>query len=227
MANLSIAKGRLVLEGDWSALDIDALIITLKKTESWGYDITLIGETHTEKHKKLTKDGAIDFSGTGRWSFHNNLFYLYSWLVNAEVKPGENYFKAFNTLMKTITEKDLVMRWEYTDCEGGNDFIKVAVGEHRKGFNYPEIILYSELYSEVYPFSLRSYFDNVLNGKDDGTVEETAEFLAEAVDLDLDFVYNTIMKHPTFYGLPLWDYEFEVSELDEELLKDLGLAVQD
>lgn len=224
MANISIVKGQLVLEGNWEAIDIDTLLIVLKKTEKWEYDITLVGKTHMEKHEKLTKESRIDFHATGRWSFHNNLMYLYSWLVNEERVTGDNYTKALDTLFKAMEEKKLILRWEYTDVESGQDFIKVAVGQHQMGSAYKDVLLYNEMYSEVYSCSLRSYFDNVLNGSDESTgeVRETTDSLAAVLDLDEEFVYNTVMKHPTFYGLPLWDYEFEVSELDEELIEALG-----
>ncbi len=118
MANISEAAGYMELVGDWSPKDVEKL--NRVAADVWPNGAYNIEGVRFEAGYRTSR-----FDAYGRWSFRNNLENLGDWTLN-----GENADKAeVEALFGAMKEKNLSVKVEYTDYEGGNRLLQECSGE--------------------------------------------------------------------------------------------------
>lgn len=146
MANISFAKGLLTFEGSKIVQEalVDVLVATERDVE---YNVYFDEQKAREDLKKMDKL-EISFSGSGRWSYHNNIEHLYQWITE-DIRKGriKGDKERIEDAWHFLETQDWMLIFDFDDCEPGLDVLyseEVAI-RHKKGERKGEIIVYNEV----------------------------------------------------------------------------------
>jgi len=148
MANSSDAAGTMYLEGSWSATDLEYLSLIFVVLQDGNYPLYLDAPNPLRQGDlERYKSEGIPFTAIGRWTFQNNLTNTHIWTRPLEFgddrsdqfvqrsrdrflhvikstmpnKVGtiDRYLAYRDTLLRSMAQKQLSLRFEYIDCEEG------------------------------------------------------------------------------------------------------------
>jgi hypothetical protein len=133
MANISDARGTIVLDGDWTKEQIKDILYVLYSQDTH-YDYTLrIEPAKIQDHiDNLYNGTGLSFNGSGRWSFTNNLESFNGWtdllenhykstLLHTMGVDYNDYIHIRKRVMQAMVRHKLSVSFYYADIETGMD----------------------------------------------------------------------------------------------------------
>lgn len=210
MENLSDAWGTIEIKG--SEQIIKSILKLFELSDAWGYNTSI----DLESIEKPTDDTCtVNFYGTGRWCYENNIEFFFRW-VNDEITKED----------RTLLEgSDFEIIFDFTDYEPGCEVFYEATEalRHKKGVKLDETEYIQSEYSALdlswgNRLDLEVENDDQLASMlDDMDDNEMMEFLEEEK--------SSLIKH---YGCPLLKILDQLSLMlpDNKNLKEKYLEQQ-
>jgi hypothetical protein len=200
MANISSAYGKAKFIGNWEESFFNHFIKVFN--EHLGDEATEAYYTIDFQNADFEKKEAI-ISGTGRWSFTNNLNNMHWWAYNnhsASDEEKEAHTIEWNTLSGQMKLNKLSVEIEFSDEECGCEMLYRA-----KGKIFPRLLRHGDLPQSALPLpgAAWSLFYDEESCED---YEYTREYL---VELGL---YNSE------------DFEIQLSDVSDELFEQFALV---
>lgn len=254
MANISDALGRIKIEGDWSTMNIEALIYLLQTQSSPSDYCIYINEDFNEVFEELSCQNEINFNGSGRWCFEANLKYLHNWSIIDEdrwnhiskdyrwnrISNGykinyNDYLELRDWLFQQMYMKQLKIVWEFVDMDPAMDWLSKLTGEHKVlHSNGTYTLEYTRTSGEDYDCNLKTYTELLKTyDADMGMISDAVDSILHVYDKPKSFkdkLKKLIEAHPTWYNISVNPYYDSIEELPEELqetLKTIFVEVKD
>jgi hypothetical protein len=224
MANISDARGTIVLEGEWTKEQIKDILYVLYSQDT-DYDYTLgIQPANIKEHiDALYNDTGLNFYGAGRWSFTNNLEMFNEWtnlseehykstLLHRINVDYDDYMNARKRAMQAMVRNKLGVSFYYADIETGVDMaykIDVTIGAQ---YYYNTVDKTDSIdfvthvgTEEVYECNMRFMCEEVML-QDDRLYDYVQEYMNvhKIKDLDLNLIIYNIKKHPEWLGISVY-----------------------
>ncbi|MBC1604495.1 hypothetical protein HCJ39_07190 [Listeria rocourtiae] len=129
MANLSDAHGTIFIPATMVAnhpKELIQLIQAMEKELSTAEYCTFLSKDYAilcnEIHyNTIPRDIKLDFSGTGRWAYDNNVRRFFEWLL-----PEKGHTSNFDWLTTLFQEDDAFIEFSFVDYEPGSDLLYEA-----------------------------------------------------------------------------------------------------
>lgn len=223
MANISSAFGTITLKGDWTDEQIKwyyTFIIGLGN----GYYNTIV-ETDLEN---VIKEKTMNFVGSGRWVYMNNLVSMHNWIkdINLDTIEFINNFGGLDRtityaeynlmyvwLLKEMNEHHLTVDWEYTDIEGGLGVLQTVYGVQTSTGTE---LLFTPANVQNYEYNLKNLFEI---GQEDGIAEDAIIEICKILGYDRDRLWDLLQTDPNWFGLqPFID---SIEDIPERLIKEV------
>jgi hypothetical protein len=224
MANISDARGTIVLDGDWTKEQIKDILYVLYSQDT-GYDYTLrIEPAKIQDHiDNLYNGTGLSFNGSGRWSFTNNLESFNSWtdLLENHYKSTllytmgvdyNEYIHIRKRVMQAMVRHKLGVSFYYADIETGVDMaykIDVIIGAQ---YSYNTVDKTDSIdfvthvgTEESYECNMRFMCEEILN-EDDALYEFLYALTKKKgiKNVDINKVARIIKKDEEWMNIPVY-----------------------
>jgi hypothetical protein len=246
MANVSSATGTLYIEGPWKKKDCINLAYLLAfqdATDHYGFYLEPINYVIDN----LIVNKSIGFSGSGRWSFTNNLEQFHNWtkdgysehlnnLLPIEFRTSEEAYKTMRSeLLISMLLNKLKIVLDFKDYEGGVSMAYHAVGTITTTHTYYTVdhtheTFFEYIEEEFYEYepNLKFYCEEIVENED-----ELLDILYKIIDhypeknnkANRDSLYNFVTSKDNWCGLIPYSYYEEVDAIPKEIqnfLTNLG-----